>query len=160
MRKPDRVRWDERKSAPENARRELPALVSGYFARVRRLLAKDPEPAKMHRLRLVTKRLRYTLELFRACYGPGLETRIAELRGIQQLLGDINDHVAAGRLLAKAMAPSLQKERMQKFLEGRIASKVREFRKHWTDVFDAAGRERWWTGYLAREARVPGRARQ
>jgi len=153
------IEWDERLGAAANARHKLPALVTGYFAHVRDLLSKDPPPPKLHRLRLATKRLRYTLELFRPCYGPGLETRIAELRRVQQLLGEVNDSVAGGRILSKAMKSSPQHTRVQKFLDHRAAQTAREFRKHWTAVFDAPGRERWWTGYLGRQARTPGRAR-
>ncbi|SPF50720.1 hypothetical protein SBA4_450004 [Candidatus Sulfopaludibacter sp. SbA4] len=153
------IEWDEHAGAAANARRELPALVTEYFTHVRGLLAKDPPASKLHRVRLATKRLRYTLELFRPCYGPGLEKRMAELRQVQQLLGEVNDGVAGERLLMKAMKPSPQRARVRKFLEERAGQTARKFRKHWTEVFDAPGRERWWTGYLRREARKPGRAK-
>ena len=141
-----------------NARRELPHLAASYFARVRALLADDPSAPKLHRLRLLTKRLRYTLELFRPCYGPGLDTRLAALRRIQQSLGEVNDSAAAGRLLSRSMsAASPQRARILHFLEERAAAKSEEFRKDWSEVFDAPGQERWWTTYLARHARTPGR---
>lgn len=160
MGKSDQVEWDEKASAAANARRELPPLVARYFARVRELLAKDPSPPELHQLRLATKRLRYTLELFRPCYGPGLETRMAELREVQQLLGEVNDSAATGRLLAKAMREPAQRAQVEKFLGERAARKAQEFRRHWDEVFDAAGRERWWTGYLERQARTPGKTRR
>ena len=153
------IEWDDRVGAAANARRKLPALLAAYFANVRGLLEKEPSPPKLHRLRLATKRLRYTLELFRPCYGPGLETRLAELRHVQQLLGEVNDSVATRRFLSKAMQASPQRTRVAKFLDQRTAHTALEFRKQWTEVFDAPGRERWWTGYLRREARTPGRAR-
>jgi CHAD domain-containing protein len=118
MSKPHQARWDDRAGAAANARRELPRLAASYFARVRELLAEEPSPSKLHRLRLATKRLRYTLELFRPCYGPGLETRLAALRRVQQLLGEVNDSGAAGRLLSKSMsAASPQRARILRFLE-------------------------------------------
>ena len=158
MSKLHRVAWEERAGAAVNARRELPHLAASYFARVRALLADDPSAPKLHRLRLVTKRLRYTLELFRPCYGPGLDTRLAALRRIQQSLGEVNDSTAAGRLVSKSMsAASPQRARMLHFLEERAAAKAEEFRKDWSEVFDAPGQERWWTTYLARHARTPGR---
>ena len=150
--------WDERTGAAANAHRELPLLAASFFAQVRALLAEDPSPAKLHRLRLLTKRLRYTLELFRPCYGPGLDTRLAALRRIQQSLGEVNDSAAAGQLLSQAMsAASPQRARILHFLEERAAAKAEEFRKDWSEVFDAPGQERWWTTYLARHARTPGR---
>jgi CHAD domain-containing protein len=156
---PHRIDWGERAGPAVNARRKLPVLVIGYFTYVRELLAKDPSPSKLHRLRLATKRLRYTLELFRPCYGPGLETRMAELRRMQQLLGEMNDCSSTERLVSKAMKKSPQRARAEKFLNARAGQKAQEFRKQWTQVFDAPGRERWWTGYLGREARAPGRGR-
>jgi CHAD domain-containing protein len=150
--------WDERTGAAANAHRELPLLAASFFAQVRALLAEDPSPAELHRLRLFTKRLRYTLELFRPCYGPALETRLAALRRIQQSLGEVNDSAAAGQLLSQAMsAASPQRARILRYLEGRAALKAQEFRKDWAEVFDAPGQERWWTTYLARHARTPGR---
>jgi CHAD domain-containing protein len=158
MSKLHRVAWEERAGAAVNARRELPHLAASYFARVRALLADDPSAPKLHRVRLLTKRLRYTLELFRPCYGPGLETRLAALHRIQQSLGEVNDSAAAGRLVSKSMsAASPQRARILHFLEERAAAKAEEFRKDWSEVFDAPGQERWWTTYLARHARTPGR---
>jgi CHAD domain-containing protein len=158
MSKLHQLKWDERAGAAANARRELPQLAASYFARVRALLAGDPSPARLHRLRLLTKRLRYTLELFRPCYGPALETRLAALRRIQQLLGEVNDSADAGQLLSRPIGPaSPQRARVLRYLEERAAVKAREFRKDWADVFDAPGQERWWTSYLARHARTPGR---
>jgi CHAD domain-containing protein len=158
MSKLHQVAWDERAGATANARRELPRLAASYFAQVRALLANDPSPAKLHRLRLLTKRLRFTLELFRPCYGPGLETRLAALRRIQQSLGEVNDSTAAARLISKSMSTaSPQRARVLQHLEERAAVKAQEFRKDWAEVFDAPGQEIWWTTYLARHARTPGR---
>ena len=158
MTKLHQTAWDERAGAAVNARRELPPLAASYFAQVRALFADDPSAARLHRLRLLTKRLRYTLELFRPCYGPGLETRLAALRRIQQSLGEVNDSAAAGRLLSKSMsAASPQRARLLRYLEERAAVKAREFRQDWAEVFDAPGQERWWTTYLARHARTPDR---
>ena len=158
MSKLHQVAWDERAGATANARRELPRLAASYFAQVRALLANDPSPAKLHRLRLLTKRLRFTLELFRPCYGPGLETRLAALRRIQQSLGEVNDSTAAARLISKSMSTaSPQRARLLRFLEERAAVKAQEFRKDWAEVFDAPGQEIWWPTYLARHARTPGR---
>ena len=149
----NRIAWNAKATAAANARRELPGLVSRYFAEVRGALAKQPSPAELHQLRLATKRLRYTLELFRPCYGPGLETRISTLRDLQQILGEINDAAATGRLLANSMPASAQRTRAVKLLENRAAEKAVQFHRHWQEVFDAAGRERWWTVYLERQAR-------
>ncbi len=158
MSKLHQAAWDERAGAGTNAHRELPHLAVSFFTQVRALLADDPAAPMLHRLRLLTKRLRYTLELFRPCYGPGLETRLAALRRIQQLLGEVNDSAAAGRLLSRSMSTaSPQRARVLRHLEERGTVKAQEFRKDWAEVFDAPGQERWWTTYLARHAHTPGR---
>jgi CHAD domain-containing protein len=158
MSKSRRLAWDEHAEAAKNARQHLPKLVSDYFAGARDLLARDPDPARLHGLRLATKRLRYSLELFRPCYGAGLTTRIASLRQLQQVLGEINDAAAAQRALAEMLkGASPQRARIKKFLQERGEAKAREFRKHWSEEFDAPGQELWWTSYLTRHSRKPSR---
>jgi CHAD domain-containing protein len=158
MAKTSHAKWDERLGPAPNARRQLPPLISEYFARGRQTAASDPSPAKLHRLRLATKRLRYTLELFRPCYGPGLESRLAALHEVQQLLGEVSDGGAAIRFLGDAsLARSRQRSRAILYLRQRTARKQREFRKHWVEVFDAPSRERWWVAYLSRHSRAPSR---
>jgi len=158
MSKSRRVTWDEHAEPAKNAHQYLPKLVSGYFARARDLLAHDPDPSRLHSLRLATKRLRYSLELFRPCYRAGLATRIARLRKLQQVLGEINDAAVAQRALAEMLkGASPQRARIKKFLQERGEAKAREFRKHWTEEFDAPGQELWWTSYLTRHSRKPSR---
>jgi len=148
--------WDEGVDAAANARTNLSPLLASYFTHMRKLLGKNPSPPELHRLRLETKKLRYTLELFRPCYGPGLETRLAQLRNLQRMLGEVNDSAATVQLLGKSMRPSAERTRVETFLGTRAAEKAEAFRKHWTEVFDAQGCEGWWTTYLERQARAPG----
>jgi hypothetical protein len=139
--------WNERAGVASNARRELPPMVRGYFSQVREFLAEDATPASLHRLRLASKRLRYTLELFRPCYPAALEERLAALKVLQDRLGEVNDAVASARLLRV----SLQRQpKVRKFLEGRAAERAAEFVRYWKETFDAPGRETWWTDLLAR----------
>jgi CHAD domain-containing protein len=157
MKRAQNIQWDERAGAAVNAKRKLPPLVSDYFTRARDLLAADPAPVKLHLLRLATKRLRYTLELFRGCYGPGFDSRLAVLRKVQQILGEVNDSVVAGERLSKMMKRSPQRTRVKNHLAGRAAGLSAEFRKMWKEEIDAPGQEIWWTAYLARNARAPGK---
>lgn len=143
------IAWHESRSARDNARRELPALVSSYFTYVRQVLAKDPPARDLHKLRLATKRLRYTLELFRPVYGPGMEERLATVRKVQQRLGDVNDSVAAWDLLGKKLQRSPGRVRVRTFLHDRAEKQARQFRLEWKRLFDTPGREEWWTQYLA-----------
>jgi CHAD domain-containing protein len=159
MSKRDRIAWDEQAEVWKNVRQQLPKLVADYFAQGRDLINRDAGAPKLHAFRLATKRLRYTLELFRPCYGSGLAARLGNLRELQQVLGDINDASVAERALRNVLgAKSPRSARMVKFLRGRAAAKTGEFRKSWTEVFDAPGQERWWTNYLARNSRRPRKA--
>jgi CHAD domain-containing protein len=144
------IKWDERRGAAVNARRILPEFVAAYFREVRDFLAKDRDPAELHRMRLASKRLRYTLELFRPCYGPGLEERLKALKELQDSLGEVNDAVATRVLLGHKV-----ERKARDFLRNRAGEKAAEFRKHWSESFDAPEREAWWTGYLERTAKAP-----
>ena len=154
MAKAKKIKWHKDASAAENARLRLPKLARGFFAEVRKTLASDPPPEKLHALRLASKRFRYTLELFRPCYAKGLEQRIKALKKVQDLLGDCNDAVASlPRVEAALGGNRAEKARMRKWLGAMAARKAAEFRTHWTEDFDAPGREQWWTAYLERYAR-------
>ena len=141
--------WYERSSPSVNARRQLPRMMSEYFAEVRAALAEKPSPARLHQIRLASKKIRYTLELFRPCYGAaGFEAHLKALKDVQTSLGDVNDAVAASRLLVELMPHSPQRQALRAFLKHRAAKKAEEFGAHWTGQFDAPGQERWWTDFL------------
>jgi CHAD domain-containing protein len=141
-----RIKWDESAAPAANAASELPRLVSAYFSTVREFLAQDPTPPELHQLRLASKRLRYTLELFRPCYSEGLEDRIRALKKLQDWLGDVNDAVATARLLNRTLKT---RPKLRKFLEDRAARQAAGFIRHWNEIFDAPGREVWWMDFLA-----------
>ena len=159
MPKQQRVEWDDQASAAANARRTLPGIVGAYFAEARELLAeierrandgKRSSAERLHRLRLISKRLRYTLELFRPLYGTGLDERLAELKRLQDVLGEINDAATSAAMIRKTAGA----ERMLRYLEQRAAQKTAEFRRAWRE-FDAPDRQEQWLRYLARGAREP-----
>jgi CHAD domain-containing protein len=130
-----------------------------YFKTVREALAGQPSPAKLHKIRLASKKIRYTLELFEPCYvAESYKERMTSLKNVQTALGEVNDAVAAGRIAARVMAPSVRRKALRGYLKGRAAAKAEEFRLHWTTQFDAPGRERWWLDFLASPRRV-GRSR-
>ena len=147
--------WNPRAAPAANARRELPRLTAEFFAQVRAALAARPSPEQLHRVRLAAKRLRYTLELFRPCYGPALESRIERLRSLQQVLGEINDCAATRRLLDAAKPIPPQRATIERFLAARLRQKTADLRKLWAETLDAPGQELQWIRYLARNARLP-----
>jgi|SRR5579872_927308 len=140
--------WLASKSASENASLKLPQVAREYFRGGRELFRRAPAAAaKLHSFRLATKRFRYTLELFRPCYGPGLDQKLERLRKVQDYLGDINDCATTRRLLRPAP------KTIAVFLARRMKGKTSAMRRYWRESFDAPGQERRWTDYLARFAR-------
>ena len=151
-----RMKWDKRAGVAANVRRLLPPVVAAYFSQVREFLADDAPPARLHLVRLASKRLRYTLELFRPCYPAGLEERLDALKKLQDGLGEVNDAVASGMLLRRALK---RQPKVRKFLEDRAGEKAAEVVRYWNETFDAEGQEAWWTDFLARHARTPGQSK-
>jgi CHAD domain-containing protein len=145
MAKRPKIEWGPRTAPPVNARRHLPRLAAEYFLEARGLLQEVSHPAGLHRLRLISKRFRYTLELFRPCYPPSLTERLEALKRVQQLLGDINDAVVAARLIEDMPGST----RMRRYLEDLAARKAEEFHVEWRNHFDAPGCESWWIDFLA-----------
>src|SRR5258708_26462560 len=129
MAKLQKIGWREETGPAENARLRLPKLAKKYFLEVRKVLAEDPKPPELHRLRLASKHFRYTLELFKPCYAAGLQERIEALKQGQDLLGDCNDAVASQLLLEKVLRPRrAEKTRVRKFLQARAVEKAEAFR--------------------------------
>jgi CHAD domain-containing protein len=147
MAKHVKMKWNQRAGVAANARRELPPMASAYFSTVREFLAKDPAPRKLHRLRLASKRLRYTLELFRPCYPPELEERLDALKKLQDSLGEVNDAVASASLLRGELKHHPE---VRKYLRHRVAEHAEHFIRYWAETFDAPGQEAWWTDFLSR----------
>jgi CHAD domain-containing protein len=141
--------WNQHLSAKANARRELPRMMRAYFAEVRELRGRRHSLAELHKVRLASKKIRYTLEMFRPYYAAAaFEERMEALKGVQNSLGEVNDSVAASALLAKLIPHSPQRRAARRFLNERAAKKAEEFRVHWTERFDSPGQERWWTDFL------------
>jgi len=139
----------------QNARRRLPPLVRQYFEEVRQLLAARPAPAGLHAIRLASKRLRDTLELFVPCYGVGVKTRLAQLQELQQILGEVSDYTAAQTLIQRQVPESPVRRAALRTLDRQASIRASRVRREWRETFDAPGKEHWWLSYLARPARSP-----
>ncbi len=148
MNKNTPIRWLGTRSASANAAARLPRLAAEFFAAGRGLAAAESGPEEAHLFRIRTKRLRYTLELFRPCYGRGLVTRLNSLREIQQCLGEMNDLATIHRLSRR---PAVEAQ-----MDSRMAAKIEEFRGLWRERFDREGQERRWILYLRTPLHSPG----
>ena len=152
--KPVKIHWEGSKSVAENARDKLPELSHGFFEAGRELAASHSSLQALHRFRLLTKRFRYTLELFRPCYGPGLARRIEALKTLQQYLGEVSDCRTTRELLAgRDDLSKAVRDRLTRQLKVLAAARVARFRRLWRKDFAQPERERSWTDYLRRFAR-------
>ena len=151
-----KICWDSSNTVSGNAGQNLPQMARGFFKAGRKLEAAETSLESLHRFRLLTKRFRYSLELFRPCYGPGLALRIEALRTVQQHLGEINDCATTRDLILKREDLSrAARNRLVRDLKRQASGRVAKFRRLWQQEFAAPGRERWWTGYLSRFANPP-----
>src|SRR2546423_5098716 len=155
MARKKQLRWEPAKPVAINVRTALPRLMDRYFDSGRKLTTSKPSANSLHRFRLKTKRVRYTLELFLEHYGPGLDRRLNKLKDIQTLLGDINDCATTLELLNdKALAGAAHRDSAAKYLEKRTRKKTNEFLKCWGEQFDAPGEGRRWRNYLSRATKA------
>jgi CHAD domain-containing protein len=141
--------WEPNLTAAQNARRSLPALVADYFETGRNLMKGKPAPKDLHRFRLATKHLRTTLEIFRPCYGKGMEIRIDHLRGVQNRLGEINDCATTIALLK----PAAKYKNIAARLNKRAAKRTAAFHQYWRQTFEPPQQESRWRSYFSRFAR-------
>lgn len=142
-------RWDASKTAAENAAAVLPTLTERLFERGRKAVEAVDSMDALHGFRLRVKRYRYTLELLRPCYGPGMEKRLKHLKQLQDRLGVINDCTSA-QSLAEQHDPATWPGEAEflEFLSDRADTLAREFRTYWRESFDAPRELQSWTRYF------------
>ncbi len=86
----------------------LPDLINGrlteFYTCRARLDQPNPALTDYHQMRIVAKNLRYTLEYFREVLGADVEQAIAEIKGLQNHLGALQDAVVASAHLHHVIA--------------------------------------------------------
>ncbi len=140
-------------AAASYASKTLPAMARKFFKRGRRAARAGESRDALHQFRLASKRFRYSVELFRPVYGPGLVERLSALRTVQQHLGGVNDCASACELLDGAPAGSLRSAAAAKRrIEALGERRLRAFRQCWKRSFDSPSVQSNWTAYLIRFA--------
>jgi CHAD domain-containing protein len=88
---------------PHRLRHVVPGALYRRLAEVRAydewLEVAEVPLSRYHQLRIASKELRYALEYFREILGPTAKSLIDAVKGLQDLLGDVNDAVVACNLL-------------------------------------------------------------
>jgi CHAD domain-containing protein len=101
------------------AKQVLPRMAREYFERGKDA-SRDESPVEMlHRLRIAAKNLRYTLDLFAPLYGASIAGLLQQLKGVQALLGEINDCATVRRMVShheggQQILPALKRTQREK----------------------------------------------
>ncbi len=149
MGRESKPRWNPSGTSAENAKRVLSWLAAQFFESGRNTVGVSPTARSLHKLRLRGKRLRYSLELFAPCYGPGLDHRLSELKKVQNYLGEISDCDATIRLIrGLQLEDDANAVRLNDFLTARKKDRIERFVDHWRTYFDAPGQLESWLFYL------------
>lgn len=141
-------RWSEAATVEESVRDALPRMAEKWFRAGTAAMQPDVPWDDMHDFRLLTKRFRYTLEIFQPLYGPSLAGRIAQLRKLQTHLGEINDCITTRGLLPDDDGS----DAVARELMLRADRKTAELRRFWGRTFEGPGPLAAWKSYLARYA--------
>jgi len=134
----------------ELAQRELGRFAKPFFRQGNRAAGGDAGAKELHRLRIAAKKLRYTLELFPDLHDPAAKDWAEPIRGVQSLLGSINDCRAV-----RALVSSLGGHpKIEAALRRKQRRKIREFQRLWSKEF-AGGSARQWIRSLRPLPRKP-----
>jgi len=142
------TRWNEALPVVDNVERALPALAASWFDAGEKALQVGVTWDEMHQFRLLTKRFRYSLEIFMPLYGPSLGRRVELLRKLQNFLGDINDCITAQTLLGLDDSDGS----MHQALTDRAEKKSAELRQYWAETFSGQAHAEDWVRYLSKYA--------
>jgi CHAD domain-containing protein len=115
-------------------------LMVEFFYRGDRAVEPGRSYKKVHRFRVLSKQLRYSLELTE----PRGSAKLLALKGLQDRLGALNDCVVAIDLVSGVSPGSPVVARNIRRL---LPRKEQEFQVYWRNTFPAPGRARWLKEY-------------
>ncbi len=128
----------DRETVERIAVRTMPELGRRFF-RAGEAAVTHSSGEKLHDFRILTKKFRYTLELFVPIYGPNAEEWTRDLRSVQSVLGDINDYRT---VLSMATELGCGKK-LKSALQRSERRKIRKFRDTWAERFSGPAIGQW-----------------
>jgi CHAD domain-containing protein len=152
------MRWDTDASPSRNAGMVLPQTARDWFESGQRAAADTVSDKALHEFRLATKHFRYTLELFRPVYGPGLEDRLERLKQVQTSLGDLHDCVIAADYIADAVKNKTARAAVERHLASCALRRRARFLRLWRTNFSPPDECERWVRYLSRPKELAGNA--
>jgi len=131
------------------ARKILPRMLKHYLRRGRRAARGDTPDEELHRFRIATKEMRYTLDLFAPLYGDGIGEITEQLKMVQTHLGSIHDCAVTRELVDDPPASAGKKDILRE-LEKRRARKTERFLRDYQSHFGDKEALRHWKKTLRR----------
>jgi CHAD domain-containing protein len=129
------------------AREILPGILKDYLHRGRHAACEEASAKELHRFRIATKKIRYTLELFAPLYGGAVEALAEKLKHLQTDLGSIHDCEATRGLVCGANDSRARKE-ILKALDERQTRKTTRFLNGYRRAFQDEEAVRGWKKIL------------
>jgi len=136
-------------SVAEHFHKIYPKLVRRYFRKGGKLARRQAGPEELHRFRIRSKRLRYVTELYADLAPDHLRGTLRELRGIQELLGSMQDQsmIVAyfERRLMDVRTPQRQTEYMRVLHRARMRQSFfrEQFFRRWARLEAQRTEKRW-----------------
>jgi len=140
----------------QTARQMLPGMAQDFFEGGDQAASVKADPRELHRFRLVSKKFRYTLELFTPLGGTALTPKLEAMRRVQTLLGDINDLETVRDMLGEYEGA----EPVITWLKKRQRKRLAEFRGYWETTFEEAQERQNWIDFLKHLAAGPRTSRK
>jgi CHAD domain-containing protein len=135
----------------QSARRILPRMAVDFVERGNAACKAKTSPEKLHAFRIASKKFRYTLELFAPLYGAELASWRDSIKGIQTVLGEINDCDTVAKMLAEYKGAGA----VAGWLKKRERRKVEQFSRRWAEEFGDSESVRDRIHLLSRSGQVP-----
>jgi len=130
------VRPAKTPGASEIARGILPDMLKHHLRQGRHAACDDTPDKELHRFRIATKEIRYTLDLFTPLYGDGIGEVAEKLKKLQTHLGSIHDCVIARDLVKDAKSTAGKKDiarELEKRREKKTERFLRDYRLNFED---------------------------
>ncbi|HYL35503.1 MAG TPA: CHAD domain-containing protein [Bryobacteraceae bacterium] len=133
-------------SIARTAQQTLPRLAEEFFERGDRAAREKASPAELHQFRIVSKKFRYSLELFLPLYGPAMKPALEKIKQVQGLLGDINDCETVRGMISQYKGIG----GVAAWLRRKQRKRIEEFQKCWLETLGTEAELRGWRAFLSR----------
>ena len=137
------VKQADAPAASDTARDILPPMLKKHLRQGRHAAHEDTPEKELHRFRIATKEIRYTLDLFTPLYGTRIDEITENLKKLQNHLGSIHDCAVTKRLVDEAQSSAGRKEILREIEKRRTRKMERFLHDYRANFGDEAVLRRW-----------------